>query len=465
MLHSLPPIALIALLAPLFPAVAFVVLGAVMLMYKQPSERFTVRLVSLAFTLSITSLLTVAVYFVTHDDRPIAIDLGAWFAVEDYHFAADILVDRLSVPMMVLTAVICGVIGRFSATYLVGEPGHARFYLLLSLFACGMFVLVMAGSLDLLIAGWELVGMSSMLLIAFFHDRNFPVRNALRAFVVYRSCDIGLLAGAVLMHHSLGSSVFVEAFGLDRWPQSAMNVPAFGATLLALCMLWAAAGKSAIFPLGSWLPRAMEGPTPSSAVFYGALSVHAGAYLLLRMSPLLDYAPLARVLVVLAGLATAVHGRLVERVQTDVKSQLAYATTTQVGVIFMEIGLGLPRLALLHLVSHAVVRTLQMLRAPNTIQDMQQLTEAFATLRSERDYQHTSALSRYLYHLSLERFHLDTFWERMVAHPLVALSRWLDQGEQRLMERLAGRPDAPAAAAPSESERAAHDLAHGARRP
>jgi NADH-quinone oxidoreductase subunit L len=463
-MESLPPIAIVALLAPLFPALAFVVLGFSMLVYRHPPERVVVRIVSGAFSLSVISLLSVAVYFVTHDDRPIAIDLGAWFAVEDYHFAADILIDRLSVPMMVLTAVICGVIGRFSGTYLVGEPGHARFYLLVSLFACGMFLLVMAGSLDLLIAGWELVGTSSMLLIAFFHDRNFPVRNALRAFVVYRACDIGLLTGAVLMHHTLGSSVFVEAFGLDRWPASAVNVSTSGATLLALCMLWAAAGKSALFPLGSWLPRAMEGPTPSSAVFYGALSVHAGAYLLLRMSPLLDYAPIARAVIVLAGVATAVHGRLVERVQSDVKSQLAYATTTQVGVIFVEIGLGFPRLALLHLISHAVVRTLQMLRAPNTIQDMAQLSEAFTALRSETELAHTSALGRYMYHLSLERFHLDTFWERMVAHPLVGLSRWLDRGEEALMARIVGGAE-PSAAEVLPSEPAARDLAHGARRP
>jgi NADH-quinone oxidoreductase subunit L len=437
-MQSLPPIAIVALLAPLFPALAFMLLGGAMLLARAPRERVVVRIVSGAFTLSVLSLLSVAVYFVTHDDRPIAIDLGAWFVAEDYHFAADVLIDRLSVPMMVLTAIICGVIGRFSATYLVGEPGHARFYLLLSLFATGMFLLVMAGSLDLLIAGWELVGLSSMLLIAFFHERNFPVRNALRAFVVYRACDIGLLAAAVVMHHDLGTSVFVEAFGLDRWPSSGMRLSTESATLLSLCLLWAAAGKSALFPLGSWLPRAMEGPTPSSAVFYGALSVHAGAYLMLRMSPLLEHSLVARGVIVTFGLLTAVHGRLVESVQTDVKSQLAYATSTQVGMIFVEIGAGFPRLALLHLVGHAVLRTLQMLRAPNTIQDMMKLSEAYAVLRSDGQREHTSALARYFYHLSIERFHLDTFWERTVALPLMALSRWLDAGEQRLIEKIGG---------------------------
>jgi len=130
----------------------------------------------------------------------------------------------------------------------------------------------------------------------------------------------------------------------------------------------------------------------------------------------------------------------------------------------VEIGLGFPRLALLHLISHAVVRTLQMLRAPNTIQDMAQLSEAFTALRSETELAHTSALGRYMYHLSLERFHLDTFWERMVAHPLVGLSRWLDRGEEALMARIVGGAE-PSAAEVLPSEPAARDLAHGARRP
>ena len=239
-----------------------------------------------------------------------------------------------------------------------------------------------------MIAGWELLGLSSMLLIGFFHDRTFPVRNALRAFTVYRVCDIGLLTGTVLMHHYAHTSDFLQAFGADSWPSGSDSHFGPGASLIALCMLWAACGKSALFPMGSWLPRAMEGPTPSSAIFYGALSVHAGAYLLLRMSPLLAHAPVARAAIVLVGAATALHGQLVERVQSDVKSQLAYATITQVGVIFVEIGLGLPRLALFHLVAHALLRTLQLLRAPNAIHDAQMMQAAAGTHHFETGRQY-----------------------------------------------------------------------------
>jgi NADH-quinone oxidoreductase subunit L len=425
-------VALIALATPLFPALAFFVLGARMLLGAPLNERSVVRLVGWALNAAVLASLSVCAYFVMHDDRPIPIELGTWFGTAGYDFELAFLVDALSASMMATVATLCGLIGHFSSTYLVREPGHARFYLLLSLFASGMLLLVMAGSLDLLIAGWELVGLSSMLLIAFFHERAFPVRNALRAFVVYRSCDIGLLLGTVSMHHYFHSANFATAFGADNWSRSTTSFDAFGATLTCLCLLFAAAGKSALFPVGSWLPRAMEGPTPSSAIFYGALSVHAGAYLMLRVHPMLDHAPLARVVVVAVGLATAVHGTLVARVQTDVKSQLAYATTTQVGVIFMEIGAGFAKLALFHLIGHALVRTLQLLRAPNAIQDAIVLRAALhGRASAPRPSRWPSAFARRVYQLSLERFHLDTQWERLVVRPVMRVSRLLEAGERR----------------------------------
>ena len=132
-------------------------------------------------------------------------------------------------------------------------------------------------------------------------------------------------------------------------------------------LLVAAAGKSALVPFSGWLPRAMEGPTPSSAVFYGALSVHLGAFLLLRVSPILDLSPWLCAAVVVAGLATAVFAAVAGRVQTDIKSALSFASLTQVGIIVAEIGLGLRYLALVHILGHGCLRTLQFLRAPTLL--------------------------------------------------------------------------------------------------
>lgn len=442
------PLTLSALAAPFFSALAFVCIGLHMWTTRAPSTRFVVGLTSICLSLAALASLSLCGLFLAQDQTSITIVLGPWFHTEGYGFEARLLIDRLSAPMMLLSSVLCGLVGRFSATYLgarlvtharapaIVEPGQARFFLLLNLFATGMSLLVSAGSLDLFIAGWELVGLSSVLLIAFFHERVFPVRNALRAFITYRACDVGLLVGTVLMHHYAGTAVFV-AFEPDPASVSPPLTES-AATLTALCFLLAAAGKSALFPVGSWLPRAMEGPTPSSAIFYGALSVHAGAYLMLRMAPLFALSPWARAALVAGGLVTAVHGTLVTRVQTDVKSQLAYATTTQLGLIFAEIGLGFVGLAQIHMVGHAVVRTLQLLRAPNAIADAH-ATRAEVHAAATAPRLATSRVGRFVYHLALERFYLDAFFEHALVRPLLTLASAVADGEARWLAWLTRR--------------------------
>jgi NADH-quinone oxidoreductase subunit L len=251
------------------------------------------------------------------------------------------------------------------------------------------------------------------------------------------------------VHHYAHTSSFDVVLGLTRWPEGLPPLGATAANLIALCLFWAACGKSALFPVGNWLPRAMEGPTPSSAIFYGALSVHAGAYLMLRNYPILERAAYARGAVLLVGAATALTGTLMQRVQTDIKSQLSYAASTQVGVIFVEIALGLPRLALLHLISHALLRTLQLLRAPNVIHDVttqhplpEQVTRTTSPLAPP------SRGWRWLYHLAFSRFHLDAFWERALAQPILKLAQLFERAERGYAAWLAPVPADVARAEP-----------------
>src|SRR5262249_12342072 len=173
------------------------------------------------------------------------------------------------------------------------ERGYFRFFVLLHLFAFGSLLAFAAGSFDLLAAGWEIVGITSVLLIGFFQLRPAPVENALRVFAVYRACDIGLLVGVFAMHHWAGTATFTSGFPLLTGSQG---------LIVSLLLLLAASGKAAQVPFSGWLPRAMEGPTPSSAIFYGAISIHAGAYLLLRMQPTLARSAPASALVILIGL-------------------------------------------------------------------------------------------------------------------------------------------------------------------
>ncbi|QRK04383.1 proton-conducting membrane transporter [Archangium violaceum] len=432
----------LAATVPLWPLLAFLLLGGVMLMHRAPRERTVVRWVLGALWLSLGCSVVTAASLMLHHQDVLEVEVGRWFSAGDYSFMVSFFVDRLSATMMVLTSAITLLIGRFSVNYLHREPGFARFFLLLALFATGMLLLVESGSIDLLFVGWELVGLTSALLIGFFHERATPVRSGLRAFTIYRLCDMGLLVAVVLLHHFAGSAEWADALGDRPWPGPAVTMGVVPTTVLGLCLMVAAMGKSAQLPFSSWLPRAMEGPTPSSALFYGALSVHAGLYLLLRVAPLLEHAPVVRMALVGVGLVTAVHATLVWRVQTDVKSSLAYGVLTQVGLMFAEVGLGLYLLALVHLVAHACLRCLQLLRAPSALREVQARRAALRAAKpptvAVAHHVLPEGVLRRFYRLALERFGLEVLYARWVTGPLLRVGQGMDRAERRWVGALSG---------------------------
>ena len=209
-----------------------------------------------------------------------------------------------------------------------------------------------------------------------------------------------------------------------------------------MLLVVAAAGKSALVPFSGWLPRAMEGPTPSSAVFYGALSVHLGAFLLLRVSSLLDTSFLLCVVIVALGLSTAIFANLAGRVQTDIKAALSFASLSQVGIIVAEIGLGFRYVALVHILGHACLRTLQFVRAPSLLQDYHTIENAIGRhLRRAGAVREPRAERRdlsWLYKKSLERAYLDRALMQYVVAPFARFFRWCDSLERRWTDFLAG---------------------------
>jgi NAD(P)H-quinone oxidoreductase subunit 5 len=261
-------------------------------------------------------------------------------------------------------------------------------------------------------------------------------------WVVYRIADAAFLAAALTLHHLTGAGDFAGMMGNGVWPESVANIDGTSALLVGLLLLVAAAGKSGMVPFSGWLPRAMEGPTPSSAIFYGALSVHLGAYLLLRVSPLLDVSLPLRIAVVAVGLASAVFGAYTARVQTDVKSALAYASLTQLGIIVIEIGLGFRYLALVHIIGHALLRTLQLLRAPSLLHDYQNLENAIgaplpdvrASLLLPSDRIESVTGFRFWY----ERGYLDALMQQFLVRPFTKLFLWTGSLEDRWTIWLAG---------------------------
>jgi NAD(P)H-quinone oxidoreductase subunit 5 len=201
------------------------------------------------------------------------------------------------------------------------------------------------------------------------------------------------------------------------------------ALIVCLLFLLTASGKAAQVPFSGWLPRAMEGPTPSSAIFYGAISIHAGAYLLLRIQPMLAQSAVASAMVVLVGVATAIHGTIVGRVSADAKTSLAYASLTQVGVIFVEIGMGWTSVAVVHILGHAMMRTMQFLRAPSMLHDDHQMHSALGadTPPAESQFEDLipETIRLWVYRYAFDRGHLETVLDRWLVQPLIDASKFL----------------------------------------
>jgi NADH:ubiquinone oxidoreductase subunit 5 (subunit L)/multisubunit Na+/H+ antiporter MnhA subunit len=368
---------------------------------------------------------------------------GSWFQLGHYEFALELTGDRLSIPFAMVSMVLVGLIGAFSRRYLHREPGYFRFYFLLALFGAGVELVVLAGSLDLVFVGWEVVGLTSALLIAFFHERKAPVEHGLRAFLTYRFCDIGLLGATVWTHHLMHDTSIVPN-PLNQWGGFPVPETVSGTIVIGLLLLWASMGKSAQVPLGGWLPRAMEGPTPSSAIFYGAISIHLGPYLLLRAAPLLDASQVVSAAVIAIGALTALHGGFVGRVQTDIKSALAYASMTQVGLIYVEIGLGFRYLALVHIVSHAILRSLQILRSPSLLSDYNRLEQVVGSVLPKTGGHLERLVPRrlqpWLYRHALERGYFDAFLTDWVVGTFVRVMRAIDSVDRRFTSLIAGHP-------------------------
>jgi NADH:ubiquinone oxidoreductase subunit 5 (subunit L)/multisubunit Na+/H+ antiporter MnhA subunit len=426
------------------PAALLAAFFAAFLLNRRLQEEPIGRLIQGTISLSLLAAVSASVIMLWHRVAHHAIELGDWVITPHYHLKFEFVLDLLSLSYVMLTLVLCAVIGAFSTRYLHREPGYQRFFVLFALFLLGMVTASLSDTVETLFAGWEMVGLSSVLLIAFFQERPSPPRNGLRVWVVYRICDVALLLAAILMHEINGAGDFDHLVGDKAWPAHDPLLIGPHFAMLGVLFVIAAAGKSALIPFSGWLPRAMEGPTPSSAVFYGALSVHLGAFLLLRVSPVLDSSIWLQVAVVALGLSTSAFAYLAGRVQTDIKSALAFASLTQVGIIIAEIGLGFRYLALLHLLGHACLRTLQFLRAPSLLHDHHQLENAIGSRPREEGVMWEQRLpikvQHWLYRFSLERGYLDSILEKWVARPFVALFRSLDGLESQWARILDGEP-------------------------
>src|SRR5262245_38839101 len=266
-------ITLLGLIVVATPVLLLCVLGVSSLLGWKLSEESTGKVCQTAIVTGLVAAVGILGLMLFQGTQHESIELGEWVAIPHYHFAVKLTFDRLSVPFVVLSFVLCGTISAFATRYMHRESGYNRFSVLYALFVLGMVLTALAGTIETLFAGWELVGLSSALLVAYFQERPAPAQNGLRVWVVYRVSDAALLLAAIVLHHMSGRGDFDQMMGRGLWPEGDAAIAGGPAVVVGLLLLVAAAGKSALVPFSGWLPRAMEGPTPSSAVFYGALSV------------------------------------------------------------------------------------------------------------------------------------------------------------------------------------------------
>jgi NADH-quinone oxidoreductase subunit L len=288
----------------------------------------------------------------------------------DYASAAEldiqlgILVDPLSVFMCLVVSGVSMLIHLYSVSYLTGDEGYARYFSYLNFFVFSMLLLVLAGNFVLLIVGWAFVGFASYALISFWYRRNTATTAGMKAFVINVVGDIGLVLAALLVFRELGTFDFLTVFeGASETFTTNEGV------IVAICLLIlvGAFAKSAQLPLHTWLPDAMEGPTPVSALIHAATMVTAGVYLIARMHPLFELAPTAADVAALIGLATLIFAATVALVVTDLKRIIAYSTISQIGYMVVGVSIGAYAAGLFHLMTHAFFKALLFMAAGSVI--------------------------------------------------------------------------------------------------
>lgn len=369
------------------------------------------------------------------DGVPGQVGVGAWFSSGSFVVPLSFTLDALALAFGTLVAAVAFLTVKFSVNYLHREAGFHRFFLAMCLFSAGMLLIVLSGNAVLAFAGWELAGVSSYLLIGYAYDRPTASGNAQRAFVTNRVGDAGFILAIALAAAWVGS---VEWNGIN-----ALRLETLAAGLLALGFVIAALAKSAQLPFAPWIARALEGPTPSSAIFYGSLMVHAGVFLLLRLEPLLLQVPAVMTLLALLGLLTAIYGWLGGLVQTDVKSTLIFSVTAQVGLMFLACGLGWFTLAAWHMGLHAVWRAYQFLASPSYMHLVEGPAPAPPTWLAKRQGLFTAAL---------QRFWLEQVSDWLLVRPTLGLARDVRDLDDRVVSRLVGLPEEARAALAANRE-------------
>jgi NADH-quinone oxidoreductase subunit L len=326
-------------------------------------------------------------------EEPIIVPLWAWIGAGALEINLSLQVDQLSLVMLMVVTGVGSLIHVFSVGYMRADPGYARFFAYLNLFVVFMLVLVLGSSLPVLFVGWEGVGLCSYLLIGFWYQDKANADAGKKAFIVNRIGDFGVMIAMFLIFWSIGSLEFTDI--ASRAP-TAFAVGGGLVTVITLALFLGCAGKSAQIPLYVWLPDAMAGPTPVSALIHAATMVTAGVYLVARTSVLFAMAPFSSAVVAGVGAVTAIFAASIGLRQYDIKRVLAYSTVSQLGYMFIGVGSAAYSAGIFHLVTHAFFKALLFLGSGSVIHAMHHAYHATHSHQDAQDMRNMGGLKRYL---------------------------------------------------------------------
>jgi NADH-quinone oxidoreductase subunit L len=367
----------VATLIVLLPLAGFLV---VMVNAKWMSER-AVGAVATGAVVASFAASVVAFVLLLHDaKREVTVHLFSWISVGTLHVPAALLIDPLSITMCLFVTGISALIHLYSMGYMAGERDYRKFFIYLNLFVFSMVLLVTANNLVLTFVGWEGVGVCSYWLVSYYFDRDSAASAGKKAFIYNRVGDVGMLVAMFLLFSRLHTLTYLSVFS------HAGTLTPTVATLVVLALLLGATGKSAQIPLFNWLPDAMEGPTPVSALIHAATMVTAGVYLLVRMAPVLAISPSGRTTIAVVGGVTAFVAATIATSQRDIKKVLAFSTVSQIGYMVLAVGAGAYSAAIFLMVSHAFFKALLFLGSGSVIH----------ALHGEQDMRKMGGLARYL---------------------------------------------------------------------
>jgi NADH-quinone oxidoreductase subunit L len=338
-------------LIPLFPLIGWLLLGVFGKYLKSLSGYIASGLVALSFILS------VALFFIVAYSHGFTDTLYPWIHAGIFKAGVSAVIDRLSVIMLVMVTGVSTLVHIYSIGYMQGDKGFSRYFSFLNLFVFSMIMLVMANNLLLIYVFWEAVGFCSYVLIGFWYEKKSASDAGKKAFIVNRIGDFGFAIGIFLLFFTTKTLNYEAVFA------QIPSMPSFTVTAIALLLFAGAVGKSAQFPLHIWLPDAMEGPTPVSALIHAATMVTAGVYMIARFHIIFSYSPFASEVVLIIGTFTAFFAAFIALTQFDIKRIIAYSTVSQLGYMFMAVGIGSYTAGIFHLISHAIFKGLLFLTA------------------------------------------------------------------------------------------------------